>query len=291
VLYPIIGLGGILPIDLATFLVAIATMVWIRIPQPDGETERLEGEGTESWSEPEKISKLDVFWGEVTFGIRYIWQRDSLRTLLLITALFWFAHDFAETIGDPMILTRSNNNSQVLGTIFSAAGIGGVTGAIVLSAWGGTKRRVNGMLAGFMGAGVAKTIFGLGQNLTVWLPAQFCSSLNFPLLGSSETALWMEATPSELQGRVFAANSLVLELVSAIATLIAGPLSDRLLEPAMQSQNSFSSLFAPIFGNGAGAGMALLYVGCAIAMFFIGAICFRLPQLNQLENRVLKESR
>ena len=49
-----------------------------------------------------------------------------------------------------MILARSDNNSQVLGTIFSAAGIGGVTGAVVLSAWGGTKRRVNDMLAGFM---------------------------------------------------------------------------------------------------------------------------------------------
>ena len=37
VLYPIIGLGGILPIDLATFIVAIATLIWIRIPQPDRE--------------------------------------------------------------------------------------------------------------------------------------------------------------------------------------------------------------------------------------------------------------
>ena len=209
----------------------------------------------------------------MTFGIRYIWQRDSLRTLLIVTALFWFAHDLAEAIGDPMILARSDNNSQVLGAIFSTAGIGGVTGAVVLSAWGGTKRRVNGMLAGFMGAGVAKTIFGLGQSPTVWLPAQFCSSLNFPLLGSSETTLWMEAVPPELQGRVFAANSLVLELVSAIATLIAGPMSDcvasrrhRILEPAMQSETILSFIFAPIFGNNSGAGMALLYVVCAISL-------------------------
>ena len=34
VLYPIIGLSGILPIDLATFGVAIAILGWIRIPQP-----------------------------------------------------------------------------------------------------------------------------------------------------------------------------------------------------------------------------------------------------------------
>ena len=57
----------------------------------------------------------------------------------------------------------------------------------------------------------------------------------------------------------------------------------------MQSQNSFSSLFAPIFGNNSGAGMALLYVVCAIAMFCIGAVGYRLPQLNRLENRVSEE--
>ncbi len=289
VLYPIIGLGGILPIDLVTFGVAIATLVWIRIPQPVRERRKRRGQRGRRG--------LGNLWGEVTFGIRYIWRRDSLRILLLVTALFWFAHDLAEAIGDPMILARSDNNSQVLGAIFSAAGVGGVTGAVVLSAWGGTKRRVNGMLAGFMGAGVAKMIFGLGRSLTVWLPAQFCSSLNFPLLGSSETALWMEATLPELQGRVFAANSLVLQLVSAIATLIAGPLSDKLdsmallrfLEPAMQSQTILSSLFAPIFGNSAGAGMALLYVVCAIAMFSIGVVGYRLPQLHRLEGKILKD--
>ena len=272
VLYPIIGLGGILPIDLATFCVAIATLVWIRIPQVRSKQAKEIGE----------VNRLSVLWQEVTFGIRYIWQRDSLRTLLLITALFWFAHDLGGAIFSPMILARSDNNSQVLGAISSAAGIGGVTGAIVLSAWGGTKRRVNGMLLGFMGAGIAKTVFGLGQSLTVWLPAQFCSSLNFPLLGSSQKALWMEAVPPELQGRVFAADELVIKLVSAIATLIAGLLCDRILEPAMQSETILSSLFAPIFGKGAGAGMALLYVSCAIAMFVVGAVGYRLPQLKQL---------
>ncbi len=57
----------------------------------------------------------------------------------------------------------------------------------------------------------------------------------------------------------------------------------------MQSQNSFSSLFALIFGSGAGAGMALLYVICAVAMFSIGAFGFKLPQLRRLEDTVSEE--
>lgn len=106
--------------------------------------------------------------------------------------------------------------------------------------------------------------------------------------GSSKTALWMETVPPQLQGRVFAADDLVVKLVSAIATLIAGLLSDRVLEPAMQSETILSSLFAPIFGNSAGAGIALLYVSCAVAMFAVGAVGYRLPQLNRLKNKVLE---
>ncbi|MEO1341525.1 MAG: MFS transporter [Cyanobacteria bacterium J06635_13] len=164
VLYPIIGLEGILPIDLVTFGVAIATLVWIRIPQvgrAEGAEEALGAQGL----------LTNILWREITFGVRYIWQRNSLRTLSIVTAVFWYAHDLGGTVFSPMILARSDNNSQVLGAISSAAGIGGVTGAVALSAWGGTKSRVKGMLLGFMGAGIAKTIFGLGQGVTVWLPA------------------------------------------------------------------------------------------------------------------------
>ena len=236
ILYPIVGLGGILPIDLATFVIAIATLIWIRIPQVrKAEEAALKDTATHKGAEGDvgangiRPNKLSILWQEVTFGIRYIWRNNGLRTLLIVTALFWFFHDLGGGIDEPMILARSNNNAGSLSAILSIAGIGGVTGAIILTSWGGTKRRSTSMLLGFMGAGVAKTIFGLGQNLSVWLPAQFFSSLNFPLLESSSTALWMETVPSRFQGRVFAANSLVLELVSAIATLVAGVLSDRVL--------------------------------------------------------------
>ncbi|MDJ0535627.1 MAG: MFS transporter [Xenococcaceae cyanobacterium MO_207.B15] len=269
-LYPILGLGGILPIDLMTFIVAIVTLARIHIPQPEKEQGR-----------QRELAKIDNLWREITFGIHYIRQRSSLRTLLIVTVLFWFANNLGAAIFEPMILARSSGNSQTLGAIFSAAGIGGVTGAVVLSAWGGTKSRINSLLAGFMGAGIAKIIFGLSQSLRVWIPAQFCSSLNYPLLGSSETALWMEAIPPELQGRVFATISLILKLPGAIATLIAGILSDRLFEPAMQSPSILSSIFSPIFGTNPGAGMALLYVMSAMSMFLIGVVGYKLPQLGQ----------
>ncbi|MBE9077517.1 MFS transporter [Romeria aff. gracilis LEGE 07310] len=253
VLYPIIGLMGILLIDLMTFGVAIATLLSVRIPQPA----------------PQPTTEIETRLAKLTFGFREVWRQPSLRSLLLITTAFWFFHDLGGAIYDPMILARTNGSAQILASTASAAGIGGVTGAILLSFWGGPRRRVTGMLAGFIGAGLSKTVFGLGRSPAVWIPAQFCSSLNFPLLGSSENALWMKSITPEKQGRVFAANSLVLQGVSAIAALIAGPLAETVFEPLVTAPAKGPFLSA-IFGSDPGAGIALLYVLTSLGLVIVG---------------------
>ncbi|MEL7226356.1 MAG: MFS transporter, partial [Cyanobacteria bacterium J06576_12] len=155
------------------------------------------------------------------------------------------------------------------------------TSAILVSVWGGPKHKVSGLLAGFMGVGLAKTVFGLGQNLSVWLPAQFFSSMSFPLIESSEMALWMLATPAAVQGRVFAAHFLTYELVTTPIAFIAGPLSDRILDPAMQSSRLMQTVFGPLVGTGPGSGMALLFAGSAIIAILIGACTWQWSTLRR----------
>jgi MFS family permease len=271
VLYPLIGLMGILLIDLVTFGVAIATLLAVRIPQPA----------------PQHTTEIETRLAKLTFGFREVWRQPGLRSLLLISSAFWFFHDLGGAIYDPMILARTDGSAQVLASTASAAGVGGVTGAILLSVWGGPKRRVTGMLIGFIGAGLSKTVFGLGRIPQVWVSAQFCSSLNFPLLGSSENALWMEQIASEKQGRVFAANALVLQVVSAIATLMAGPLADQMFEPLLMSKmpdNMLIRILSNVFGASSGAGMALLYVLCSLFIVFVGSVGFFVDQLKAVED-------
>ncbi|MEM8545808.1 MAG: MFS transporter [Cyanobacteria bacterium P01_H01_bin.119] len=267
-LYPLIGLMGIVLIDLATFGVAIATLLAIHIPQPP----------------PQDDPETETLFSKLTFGFREIWRHPSLRSLLMISTLFVFFHDLGGAVYDPMILARTNSSAQILASTASAAGIGGVTGAILLSVWGGPKRRITGMLAGFIGAGICKTVFGLGRSPQVWIPAQFCSSLNFPLLGSSINALWMDNIAPALQGRVFAANSLVVQGVSAIAVLIAGPLADHVFEPAMTVRGTLSFWLSPFFGSGPGAGTAILYTISSLGLLLIGIGGIAMPRLRALES-------
>ena len=131
-----------------------------------------------------------------------------------------------------------------LGSVASAAGFGGVLGALLMTKWNGFQRRVDGVQLGMMGAGLSKMIFGLGTGLSVWVPMQFCSSFNFPVMGSSADVIWLGKVSSEIQGRVFAIRMLMIRIISSLGYLIAGPLADYIFEPAMRSEG----LLAKIFG-------------------------------------------
>ena len=277
-LYPIIGLGGIWPINLATFAVVITVIALLKIPQPPPE-ERPSAKA---------VKGLAAVWQEVSFGYRYLLGHRGLRALLLLTTLFHATLLLTDLIYDPMILARTDGSSDALAAVSSIAGIGGVTSAVLISVWGGPKQRVSGMLTGFMSAGLAKIVFGLGQSLRVWLPSQFFSSMSFPLILGSEMALWTLATPAAVQGRVFAAHFLTYELATTPIALIAGPLSDRVFEPAMQSSGLLPTIFGPIVGTGPGSGMGLLFMLSAVFCFLVGVLSWRLPALRGLEATVSK---
>ena len=266
ILYPVIQLSGIVGIDLATFAIAFITLLLAPIPQPSKAPPQ-----SEHWTR------------QLTFGFRHIWQQPQLKALLLFTLMFVFAHDLGSALYQPMILARTGGSAQALASVSAAAGVGGVAGAVIVSLWGGPKRRVLGLFILFMGAGLSKLVFGLGRSLTVWVPAQVCSSLNFPLLGSCRSAIWMDKITPDIQGRVFAANALATQVTSAIAVLLAGPLADHVLEPAMMPGGAWVNGLSPVFGSGPGAGMAILYTVCSLTLLILGIGGWFVPQLRAIE--------
>jgi MFS family permease len=265
-LYKIIGLTGIASIDIITFLVAILSILLVKIPQVNIGTQNQEN-----------------IWQQLIFGIRYILARKSLLALLIANIVFWLPHDIGDSLYSPMILSRTNNNTFILGSLAAAAGFGGVTGAIIVSIWGGFRQKIKGVLFGMIGAGISKIVFGIGTTPWTWIPAQFCSSCNFPLNGSSDDAIWLTKIAPNVQGRVFAARSLLLQLVSAFGLLMSGFLADNIFTPALSEGGSLVGIFRGIFGIGAGAGIAMLYVICAICMLLVGIIGFYIPSLRNVE--------
>ncbi|MBW4611870.1 MAG: MFS transporter [Desmonostoc vinosum HA7617-LM4] len=269
VLYTVIGIAGILIIDITTFAIAVSTILLVHIPQP-----------AIALNKP--LSRKDV-WYEIIFGFQYIFARPQLMVLLVWTSLFWFANDLGDSVYSPMILARTNNNAAILGNLASAAGIGGIVGALLLGSRGGFKRRIHGVFLGMVGAGLGKVLLGLSHTPLIWIPSRFFSSLNFPLLGSSNDAIWQAKVQPEVQGRVFATHSAIMLFTSTVASFMAGLLADYIFEPAMMPTGSLASLLGGIFGTGKGAGMGLMYVISSLGLLVISLSGYAFRTLRNVE--------
>ena len=272
-LYPIIGLSGVFAIDLTTFLIAFGTLLSVTIPKP------------ETLPSLEKAAQDTApLKRKLTYGFRYIAARPGLIAMVIAFSLFAIPNDISKALYNPMILARSGGDARILGMVTTAAGIGGVLGAVGISAWGGFKRKINGMLVGFAIAGFFKIILGLGQSPWIWIAAHLCSTLAVPLFYSSSNAIWYAKVSPSSQGRVLAADQMIGLVIGAIAPLMAGPLADYVLEPAMSADGWLTPIFGPIIGTGPGAGIALLYAIMALMMVLVGLGGYMVHTLRNVES-------
>jgi MFS family permease len=266
-----IGLAGILAIDIVTFVIAIGSLLVVHIPQP-------------MMTEEGKASQGSI-WKESAYGFRYIFKRPSLLGLQLVFLVGNFFTSLAYTLSAPMILARTDSNSIVFGSVQTAGAIGGVVGGLAMSAWGGPKRRVHGVLGGWAASGLLGLfLLGLGRSLPLWAVASFFGAFFVPLINSSNQAIWQSKVAPDLQGRVFAIRRLIAWFVNPLATLIAGPLADFALEPAMRQGGALTGAFGWLSGIGPGAGMALIIMLAGIFATFVGLGGYAVPVVRQAED-------
>jgi hypothetical protein len=243
----VIGLTGLFVIDIFTFAFAVGALLFVQIPQPERTEAGRVGAGN--------------LWIESGYGFRYILRRPSLLGLQLVFTVGNFFASLGFVLLPALILARTGSNELVLGSVQSAGAVGGVLGGLAMSAWGGPKRKVHGVLGGWILASLfGEMLMGLGQRLPVWLVASFCFAFFAPIINASNQAIWQAKVEPDVQGRVFSVRRLIAWLVMPLATLLAGPLADQVFEPAMQAGGWLAETFGWLVGTGSGAGMGLMLV-------------------------------
>jgi hypothetical protein len=144
-------------------------------------------------------------------------------------------------------------------------------GGVAISAWGGPKRRVHGVLLGWMlSCLLGQVLLGYGRGLPLWIPAVFLGSLFNPLINSSNQAIWQAKVAPDVQGRVFTARALIAWITQPISPLIAGPLA--------------AGTFGGLVGTGPGAGMALWLMLTGILGALVGLGGYAFPVVRNAED-------
>ncbi len=206
----ILPMHGILGIDVATAALAIAPLLFIRIPRP----EKAEGRAS--------------YIAEVREGFRYVWRWKGLLWVIGIAMLINFAVNPAFSLLPLLVRKHFIAGAIELSWLESAFGIGIVAGGIGLSIWGGFKRRIFTSLFGIVGMGVGVLLVGLlpGSGLYYALGALLLVGLMNPLANGPLIALLQSNVDPAMQGRVLALLGSLVTAMSPLSLALAGPIAD-----------------------------------------------------------------
>jgi MFS family permease len=270
-LLTLIGINGVMLIDIVTFTVAVLAVAVVFVPQPQQSASGREAQGN--------------LWSESIYGFQYIWKRKSLLGIQLTFTISNFFFSIGMILMAPMILARTGNNELALGTVQSFLGVGGVVGALLLSTWGGPHRRIHGVLGGFILSSLfGQVLMGVGQNVLIWSAAAFLAMFVMPFINASNQSIWQSKVAPDVQGRVFATRRLIAQIAGPVGMLIAGPLADQVFEPAMSEGGPLALLFGPLVGVGPGAGMGLIMVLVGLLGTTAGIVGYVVPTIRNAES-------
>jgi len=266
-----IGFGGILTIDIVTFVFAICALLLVEIPQPKVTKAGLESRGS--------------IWKEAAYGFRYILKRPPLLGLQTVFMLGNFFVGIPFAIMAPTILASTNNNELIFGSVNSVGAVGGIVGGLAMSAWGGPKRRIHGVLGGWaLSSLLGVVLFGFSDGLIGWSIASFIGAFFIPIINGSNQAIWQAKVAPDLQGRVFSIRRLIAWFVTPAAQLVAGPLADFVFEPGIQSDTLMASTAGQVVGTDPGSGMSLMWIIFGTMAFAISIASYSIPVIRDAED-------
>ena len=265
-----IGLDGIVLVDLTTFVIALATLLYVRIP--DALFARRE----------------EPFFKEMVGGWHYIVKRHSLVAMIVMVTIANYFVGLIESLITPLVLVSGNPES--LGFVMASNGAGILVGSALMSLWGGTQRRIDGILACTLLCGFCIALAGAYPSVSSQASGMFGFGFALALVNAHWISTVQTKVGMELQGRVMATNFMLMEAMVPLGYLSAGPLADRVFEPLMAKGGAGAGVLGGIIGTGPGRGIGLILVlsGVFLAMWAVAAYLYR--PIRRLED-ILPDAR
>ncbi len=267
-LYVALKVGNLAMIDFVTYIFAIAVMLaFVRIPEPS--------------ITPEAISQRSSMWQEMRFGWDYIVQRKGLFSLLTFFLLINLLGNMVFPLWAPFIL--DGWSPDVLGYISSILGVGMLAGTLVMSAWGGSKRKIYTLLVANVVAGLFLAAAGVRASIPLMAVCGFGFMFAMPLMNASSQAIWQRKVAPEIQGRVFAVRRTIAWSSGLISPLLAGPLADYVFKPLMAQGGALAPLLGPLIGVGASRGIGLMFIVIGLLTASVSIFGFTYSPIRRVE--------
>jgi DHA3 family macrolide efflux protein-like MFS transporter len=212
-LVEVMPLHSVLAVDVGTAVLAIAPLLLIQIPQPT--------------VDPAEGDKPSV-WSDMREGLGYVWEWSGLRNVLILAVLINLISIPALTLLPLMVKAEFSGGAMEIASMQSSWAIGFLLGALLLSVWGGFRRKILTATLAMFGSAVGMLVVGIAPGTTINLAVGgiLVAGLMNVLMNGPAFALLQTIVDHDMQGRVL---SLVVSLANAMTPIglaIAGPLAE-----------------------------------------------------------------
>jgi DHA3 family macrolide efflux protein-like MFS transporter len=228
---------GTLAVDVVTAVLAVGPLLFVRVPQPEREEREDRG------------SLLVSVLADVRAGWRYVAAWPGLVALIGTAMIFKLALTPTFSLLPLLVRDHFGGGAALLSLVEAVVGVGVVLGGLLLSAWGGFRRKIYTTLVGTTVLGLGLLVVGVtpGDMFPFALGSAFVVGLMIPLIDGPIMAIAHATIAPEMQGRVFTLLSSLLWLTSPFSLAIAGPVSDWLgLQIWFVVAGVMCALFAPL---------------------------------------------
>jgi DHA3 family macrolide efflux protein-like MFS transporter len=199
--------------DVGTALLAIVPLLFVRVPQP---------------TRSESGGSVSSIWSDIRDGLVYIRDWPGLVTLIGLALVVKVALTPAFSLLPLLVRDVFSGNAARLSLVESVAGIGILLGGLVLSVWGGFRRKIYTVMMGMTALGVGFVVLSLTPPALFWmaLASLFVVGFMIPLIDGPIMAILQGTVAPEVQGRVLMMVGSLLSLTSPVGLAVAGPVSD-----------------------------------------------------------------
>lgn len=215
-LLSLLPMYGVLAIDIFTALLAILPLFFVSIPQP----KQLAAEA--------QSADRPTYWDDLRAGFRYVWSWPGLVLILLMATVINLLSTPAFALLPLLVTEHFGGEAIQLAGLESAFGIGMLSGGVLLSVWGGFRRRVVTSLLGLMLLGIGMIGLGLAP-ATLFLLAigmMYVTGVGSPITNGPMFAVIQDVVAPEMQGRVLGLIGSMAAAMTPVGLIIAGPLAD-----------------------------------------------------------------
>ncbi|MEE1824999.1 amino acid adenylation domain-containing protein [Streptomyces sp. BE20] len=266
-LLSVLGLGGILALDVASYVVATAVTLAVRFPDVMAARRR------------ESVA------AEIRAGFRRALGSRHFRAMLLFFAVLNIFLSPLFLLTTPLVLSFAP--LAAAGWVSVAAGLGAVLGGLTLLVWGGPRRlRLRGVLVATLGLAVACLVTGLRPSVLTVSIGAFGMAYGLGLVNGVYATIVQTKVPLRFHGRVIAVNTMVAWSTLPVGFALVAPLGPRLVQPWVDENGPLAGTVGRLIGTGEGRGIGLLYLLFGLAMALLVLVCLAVPALRHFDRDV-----